>query len=247
MRPVSTRVYLDGTPVSSTIITQLLTQLRLWTKQTMPNGTTSGGAQNKNRERPSIHADNYMILQSPIIQTKHDDEKQPQQPLSRRAIRKGKKWEKYKHIWKLAMEALQEVDPLFAQRCTEIAVTYGFRGSPHIDKQNCGPFYGLSLGNFVSSTNNNNNNNQVGGGGGGGICVECSARVVAVMNTHNRLGRVDGRYPHWVDHYNDDKTVATTTTDETTSVERYSLIYYETGTTYIQPGPAIFSIPRNQV
>ena len=31
---------------------------------------------------------------------------------------------------------------------------------------------------------------------GGGICVKCSARVVAVMNTHNRIGRVDARYPH---------------------------------------------------
>jgi len=70
--------------------------------------------------------------------------------------------------------------------------------------------------------------------GQGGICVECSARVVAVMNTKNRLGRVDGRYPHWVDAYDDEGGE---------DLERYSLIYYETGNSFVKPGPAIFSIP----
>ena len=82
------------------------------------------------------------------------------------------------------------------------------------DKQNCGPFYGFAMGDFP--------------GGQGGICVEASARVVAVMNTKNRLGRVDGRYVHWVDSYDKD-------------CERYSLIYYETGNDYITPGPAPYN------
>ena len=56
------------------------------------------------------------------------------------------------------------VDPVFAQQYTALAVTHGFHGSPHIDKQNVGPFYGLALGNFDEGT--------------GGIQVECSARVV---------------------------------------------------------------------
>jgi len=60
-----------------------------------------------------------------------------------------------------------------------LAVTHNFIGSPHIDKQNKGPFYGLSMGNFRD--------------GQGGIRVECSARVVGEMNTKNRLGKVDGR------------------------------------------------------
>ena len=50
-----------------------------------------------------------------------------------------------------------------------------------------GPFYGLALGDYADGT--------------GGICVECSARVVAEVNTKNRLGKVDGRYPHWVAPY----------------------------------------------
>ena len=44
-----------------------------------------------------------------------------------------------------------------------MAFTHKFKGSPHIDKQNTGPFYGLSLGNFPA--------------GQGGVRVECSARV----------------------------------------------------------------------
>ena len=38
---------------------------------------------------------------------------------------------------------------------------------------------------------------------------------VKVVNTKNRLGKVDGRFPHWVAPYDDDG-------------ERYSLIYYRT-------------------
>jgi hypothetical protein len=60
--------------------------------------------------------------------------------------------------------AMISVDPLFAQKYTALAVTHGFHGSPHIDKQNVGPFYGLALGDFEEGT--------------GGILVECSARVL---------------------------------------------------------------------
>lgn len=93
-----------------------------------------------------------------------------------------------------------------------------------IDKQNSGPFYGLSIGNFPD--------------GQGGVCVECSARIVAVVNTKNRLGRVDGRYPHWVDSYDEEEN-----DNEGSNFERYSLIYYETGGNFKKPGPAIFDIP----
>jgi hypothetical protein len=93
------------------------------------------------------------------------------------------------------------VDPAFADSFTALAVTHGFRGSPHIDKQNIGPFYGLALGTFAV--------------GSGGVCVECDARTVAVVDTREKLGKVDGRFPHWVGPYD-------------TGAERYSLIYYQT-------------------
>eukprot|EP00554_Chaetoceros_debilis_P007776 CAMPEP_0194077738 /NCGR_PEP_ID=MMETSP0149-20130528/4311_1 /TAXON_ID=122233 /ORGANISM="Chaetoceros debilis, Strain MM31A-1" /LENGTH=571 /DNA_ID=CAMNT_0038758853 /DNA_START=76 /DNA_END=1788 /DNA_ORIENTATION=- len=216
------RVHLEGTPVPQTKIDELLIELRGWTART--------GKLNKNRERPSIQASNYMILRSPKLDegvtavaanicTNTSGEgngsssamnKGGSTRASRRAVRKAKKLEQYRKIWDLAMDALHDVDEVFAERCTEIAVTFGFTGSPHRDKQNCGPFYGFAMGDFP--------------GGQGGICVEASARVVAVMNTKNRLGRVDGRYVHWVDSYDKD-------------CERYSLIYYETGNDYITPGP----------
>jgi hypothetical protein len=202
------RVHVDGAPVNQDIIDKLLVELRAWTDET--------GKVAKNRERPSIRAQNYMILRSPKFDEAIDTS-MPSTRASRRAIRKAKKLEKYRKIWDLAQEVLKEVDEVFAERCTEIAVTYGFRGSPHIDKQNCGPFYGFAMGEFPD--------------GQGGVCVECSARVVAVMNTKNRIGRVDGRYPHFVDAYDKDS-------------ERYSLIYYETGNAFVKPGPAIFSIPK---
>ena len=45
---------------------------------------------------------------------------------------------------------------------------------------------------------------------GGAIAVECSPLLVAEIETKGRLGKVDGRFPHWVTPY-----VGT----------RYSLIY----------------------
>ena len=70
--------------------------------------------------------------------------------------------------------------------------------------------------------------------GTGSVTVEMSARVVAEMNTKNRLGKVDGRYPHWVSNY------------DVENEERFSLIYYDTLSAYQTPGPAIFSIPKDE-
>jgi hypothetical protein len=51
--------------------------------------------------------------------------------------------------------------------------------------------------------------------------------LTATVNTKNRLGKVDGRYPHWVAPYDLNK-------------ERYSLIYYQTAGTMEPVGPAVF-------
>lgn len=145
------RVHLEGTPVPQNKIDDLLVELRGWTSRT--------GKVNKNRERPSIQASNYMILRSPkldegvtsgnsctnpsslTIKEREGGEKaEGEGPsarkaestrASRRAVRKAKKLEQYRKIWDLAMDALNDVDPVFAERCTEIAVTFGFTGSPH--------------------------------------------------------------------------------------------------------------------
>jgi hypothetical protein len=160
-----------------------------------------------------------MILCSPPPATSPDN-KDDGSTISRRERRRNKKMEGNRKLWDKALQAMKETDPEFAARCSEIAVTYGFIGSPHIDRQNSSHFYGLSLGNFTEGT--------------GCVAVEVSPRVVAEVNTKNRLGKVDGRYPHWVSDYNVDEE------------ERFSLIYYDTLSSYQTPGPAIFSIPHEK-
>lgn len=207
-------VRVRGTPVRPDLRGMLLAELRAW------RGDRARGGNAKGRERTSIRAECYMILRAPdaaghkLAGQVHD----PSTRKSRRAARIAEKLRRNRRLWDLAQEAMRDVDPTFASRCTEMAVTYGFVGSPHIDKQNCGPFYGLALGDFAEGT--------------GGVCVECSARVVAVVDTRNRLGRIDGRYPHWVCPYD-------------ASEERFSLIYYETGGKFVTPGPPIFFLPTH--
>ena len=53
-----------------------------------------------------------------------------------------------RRLWALARRAMEEVDSDFARKYTAVAFTCNFTGSPHIDTQNTGPFYGLALGDF---------------------------------------------------------------------------------------------------
>ena len=202
-------VTVDGVPVRKELLDEILVELQDW------RGNNKRGGSSNNRERPSIKAESYMILCAPPPATSTDNKE-----VSRRERRRNKKMEGNRKLWDLALQAMEEIDPEFAARCSEIAVTYRFIGSPHIDRQNSSHFYGLSLGNFAEGT--------------GCVAVEMSPRVVAEVNTKNRLGKVDGRYPHWVSNYNIE--------DE----ERFSLIYYDTLSSYQTPGPAIFSIPHDK-
>ncbi len=95
-----------------------------------------------------------------------------------------------------------------------IAVTKNFVASPHIDDRDRSFQYAVSLGDFEE---------------GGELCVEGSCtdedeiengnqreRVdyVNVVETRNRIARVDGRNVHWVRTWN--------------GADRYSLIFYDT-------------------
>ena len=198
-------VSVEGVPVRQELLDEILIELQDW------RGNNKRGGSSNNRERPSIKAESYMILCAPPSATSSDKE------ISRRERRRNKKMEGNRKLWDLAIKAMTETDPEFAARCSEIAVTYKFIGSPHIDRQNSSHFYGLSLGNFTEGT--------------GCVAVEMSPRLVAQVNTKNRLGKVDGRYPHWVSNYNIEEE------------ERFSLIFYDTLSSYQTPGPAIFSVP----
>ncbi|KAL7493174.1 hypothetical protein ACHAWT_002251 [Skeletonema menzelii] len=202
-------VSVDGMPVRKELLDEILIELQDW------RGNNKRGGSSNNRERPSIKAESYMILCAPPSATSPDDKE-----VSRRERRRNKKMEGNRKLWDLAIQAMKETDPAFAARCSEIAVTFGFIGSPHIDRQNSSHFYGLSLGNFTEGT--------------GCVAVEMSPRLVAEVNTKNRLGKVDGRYPHWVSNYNIKEE------------ERFSLIFYDTLSSYQKPGPAVFSIPQDK-
>lgn len=182
-------IHVRGSPIRSELAADILVALKAWQQR--------HGDVNK---RPSIHAQSYMVLRSP---------KEFGQKYSNKATLAAKKIEQNKQLWDLAQTALQEVDADFAENFSALAVTYGFQGSPHIDKQNTGPFYGLALGDFV----------------GGGICVEVDSFTVAQVCTKDCLGKVDGRYPHWVAPYEGD---------------RYSLIYYSTWQQYEKPAMPYF-------
>jgi len=154
-------------------------------------------------DRPTVNAQHYMILRSPA-----DFEVQT----SNKAARAAGKLARFSKLWGLARDAMLEVDEEYGGKYTAVAFTKNFNGSPHIDTQNIGPFMGLALGEFQ---------------GGGALCVESSAREVAHVDTRHRLGKVDGRFPHWVDpDYTGD---------------RYSVIYYQTLGEGAPPTTAVFA------
>ena len=159
----------------------------------------------QDRERPKISAQHYMILQRPSSNS----------GVGPKARKEAAKLQRYLHIWELAELAIRQIDKEFADRFTALAVTKNFNGSPHIDTLNVGPFYGISMGEFSE--------------GGGKICVECSALVVAEVDTRGRFGKVDGRFPHWVSPYEG---------------TRYSLIYYVTSGEVIPQTISVFP-PRD--
>ena len=195
------RVRVSGTPVRPALLAELEAELRRWADRQQADADAG-----RPRERPSISATFYTILRSP------GEFAWARSGGSKKARFAAAKLRRNARVWELAMQALGEVDPAFARQVTQLAVTKGFRGSPHIDKQNRGPFYGLALGDFPA--------------GQGGICVECDAWTVGVVNTRHRLGKVDGRFPHWVDAYD--------------SGERYSIIFYQTEGERVPPTTAIF-------
>ncbi len=105
-----------------------------------------------------------------------------------------KNMEQYARIWALAGAVISRMAPEFTY--SSLAVTKNFIGSPHVDMGDKTPQYAMALGDFSE---------------GGELCVEVSPTEVAVVQTHNRLAKVDGRFPHWVRSYQG---------------ERFSLIFY---------------------
>ena len=102
---------------------------------------------------------------------------------------------KFRRLEELCGELMAWADPQF--KYSGIAVTKNFVASPHVDEQDKSFQYAVALGDFQ----------------GGELCVQEETASFAVVNTRNRIAKIDGRYLHWVRSY---------------SGERYSLIFYNT-------------------
>ena len=104
-------------------------------------------------------------------------------------------------------------DPAFEY--DRLAVTVNFTGSPHVDKEDVTFQYALSLGDFAES-------------GGGELVVESeSGDERWVVETRNRVARVDGRFAHWVRGYDTAPRGDGVRGDEPgTNGTRYSVIFY---------------------
>ena len=76
------------------------------------------------------------------------EKKEKKETRSRVAIKAAAKVDTHQDMWDMAMQLLSTVDMDFSTKVTAIAFTKNFKGSCHIDTQNTGPFYGLSLGDF---------------------------------------------------------------------------------------------------
>jgi hypothetical protein len=135
-----------------------------------------------------------------------------------------------------------------------IAITKNFVGSPHIDDRDQTYQYAISLGNFTkggelcvdggivamdlddppsptttTTTNNNSNINHEGKNDNTTATRTRNVPVIHVINTHDRLSRVDGRHVHWVRTWDDPTNSCGHSNDDATkSCDRYSLIFYDT-------------------
>jgi hypothetical protein len=132
------------------------------------------------RERLSVRAEGYLTLQRPPVLA--PGEAPPQTKAAKLA---AAKLTVFQNLWDLAAQAIESVDADYAQSYSAIAVSKCFVGSPHIDTYDVGPQYALSLGDFT----------------GGALMVESGPREVCRVDTHDRMTKVDGRFPHWVDVY----------------------------------------------
>ena len=123
-------VAIKGGPVRQDLLDEILLELRDWRYNSKRGGSSN------NRERPTIKADCYMILCAPPPETTTSPDGSTEEEggtvISRRAKRRNKKMDGNRKLWNLAIQAMKEQDPEFATRCSEIAVTYGFIGSPHM-------------------------------------------------------------------------------------------------------------------
>lgn len=213
--------YQNGTSVPSHLCTNLLNILinTIWPKK---------------KSRKSVHADSYMVLGQTSVNTPFVVEK------------------RYQSLWNAAIDILKEFslqnedqsEDLIVNnnnsftasnalinrfRCTSLAVTRNFIGSPHVDSKDTTYQFAMSLGDFIGGELcvescikgqeiNSNSNNELNS--------EIGSEVV-IIDTHDRIAKVDGRYCHWVKDWK--------------GKERYSVIWFCVDESlYMQPKCSVY-------
>ena len=136
-------------------------------------------------------------------------------------------------VWQAAARLFESVGPK-GYAYTSLALTRNFRGSPHRDELDQSFQFAVSLGTF----------GDCGGGGGGGgdgggaadcggrLCTESSVGEVTCIDTHNKLGCIDGRCTHWVDGYEG---------------ERFSVVFYTVDEAHFTPAGHALPLPEYAV
>jgi len=135
---------------------------------------------------------------------------------------------------------------------TSLAITKNFHGSPHVDARDVTFQYAAAFGDYSYDTcadagdgdgdhNGDGSSHENDDHGddcvddrllrGGELCIEseiAEGGEVVVVDTHHRLARVDGRYPHWVRGYDNNNG------------DRYSVIWYRVAGPRDEPVRAVY-------
>ena len=160
-----------------------------------------------NPQRKGVRSRGYLVLKRKVIDeaNKFHGGLAVDMPDQNRSemIGAGNKVRERARVWSLSEEVLRTF--FLEEHCPEydsLAITSDFRGSPHVDKKDTSHQYVLALGDFE----------------GGELCVEAGegGEKVLAVDVKNRLGRIDGRAPHWVNGW---------------TGERFSLVFFRTGGT----------------
>ena len=114
-----------------------------------------------------------------------------------------------RRVWAVAADLIASVPEASSFQYTCLALSKNFVSSPHTDRNDLSVQYLLSLGDFSN---------------GGELCIEEDPFLVTVINTHNRLAKCDGRFPHWVSKYEG---------------ERYSVVFFRSHGTLDPPVKAL--------
>ncbi len=144
--------------------------------------------------RPKVNSERYLVVAADVRGEPRDGEE-----TAERARATNDVVDPFRDLKRAALAVLRWADPEYP--CDHMAITRNFVGSPHVDREDASHQYAISLGDWR--------------GKGGELVVESEDGDTRwVVDTRDKIGRVDGRFAHWVRGF------------DATEGTRYSVIYY---------------------